>query len=344
MSLVFFDGCQDAGVMPKPEYTLNFSSTTGRDGSTNGAAVVGTGWLNFTLGSSTLLHGFGFRPVGSTFGSSSTMMSWSSGSTPTFLLHMGITTMGFLDFRRGSDFNSGTSLGITSGHIPFADGVWRHIQVKYIAHVSNGTLIVKVDGVTCLSVTGVQTAPSTATPDRWHHNTFNNFGTTWAIDDIWLADGVDATSTQGKANNDLLGDLKVATILPSGAGDTTQWTPSTGANYAAVDEVPPNSTDYVSTHTSGQRDLYAVQDLPSLASIVYGLRIGIYGKKSDAGGASEVKPVIKESGGTVTAQGALPLTTSDLPHYGPSLYVKPSNGAEFSVADVNGLQVGLELA
>lgn len=59
-----------------------------------------------------------------------------------------------------------------------------------------------------------------------------------------------------------------SSIVPTGAGTYSAWTPSTGAtHYTLVDEASCNGkTDYVSTTVNGNRDSYAV----SLASIPTG--------------------------------------------------------------------------
>jgi hypothetical protein len=196
--------------------------------------------------------------------------------------------------------------------------------------------------VEIINVSGVSTGTASGSVTHIQHNT-NNGGV--QFDDLYVCDGVDATATQGRANNDFLGDLKVATLIPTANGDLTAWSKSTGTNAAAlVDEIPPNTTDYIFSSTSGQRELMTLPDLPSSAGAVYGLRIGIYGLKSDAG-ASSVKPLIKESGGTITAQTAKALSTTAGGYYGDFLFTKPSAPTTpFTASDVNALQAGVELA
>ncbi|MHC4748301.1 MAG: hypothetical protein ACYTFW_00360 [Planctomycetota bacterium] len=54
--------------------------------------------------------------------------------------------------------------------------------------------------------------------------------------------------------------LRFYRIAPNGAGNYTQWTPSAGANYQCVDEVPPNTGDYVITDVVDELDSYALGD------------------------------------------------------------------------------------
>ena len=117
------------------------------------------------------------------------------------------------------------------------------------------------------------------------------------IDDLYLVD-----LTGPYPFNDRLGNVKVEQLLPSAAGATTQWTPSTGANWAAVDEQPPSSTDYVGSTTSGQRDLYATTDLVSTTGTVLAVRPAWFIAKSDAGAEPGVRGVLRGGDGTVKAQ------------------------------------------
>ena len=52
-------------------------------------------------------------------------------------------------------------------------------------------------------------------------------------------------------------------LTPTGDGATTEWDPSTGTDhYPLVDEIPASSTDYVSSTTSGEVELYTFSNLP----------------------------------------------------------------------------------
>lgn len=72
---------------------------------------------------------------------------------------------------------------------------------------------------------------------------------------------------------DYPGNTRIQAIVPTGAGTTTQWDPSTGNNYACVDERPASDTDYVSTNTTDEIDTYAMGDLSGAVSVVKCLQI-----------------------------------------------------------------------
>lgn len=79
------------------------------------------------------------------------------------------------------------------------------------------------------------------------------------------------------------GDCRILTVFPNG-DVVTDWTPSSGtAHYSLINETgPPNESNYVSSDTPGNIDVYDWQDVPSNVEILT-IQHSIYGKKSDAG-------------------------------------------------------------
>jgi hypothetical protein len=353
MTLLLFDGLQDANTMQKPEWDIlrAFTSTTGRDGSTNGAGQhVGSTsarqikTLTFPSAAATCIIGFAFQMGSNALAAASSGNTWPLGLTVGGAVQLVLvpTSTGFLELRLGS--STGTLLASTTSanHTAIPTGEWHHLQVKAVIHTSSGSCVVKLDGVTVINYSG-QTGTSSGSVDGYQiaarDQTAN--GNWYIIDDLWVCDAVDATSTQGRANNDFLGDLKVQSLIPAANGDTTQWTPSTGTNHALlVDEIPPNTTDYVFDSTSGHRDLFTLGDLPSAAITALGVRVGAYALKTDAGAAS-VKTLIKENS-VVTADSAHPLTVSYAGYFSGFYWKRPSDSSLWTVSDVNGMQAGVE--
>ncbi len=60
---------------------------------------------------------------------------------------------------------------------------------------------------------------------------------------------------------DWVGNTRIQAIIPNGAGTNTNWTPSAGANYECVNEIPPSDTDYVETNINDILDTYACSNL-----------------------------------------------------------------------------------
>ena len=90
----------------------------------------------------------------------------------------------------------------------------------------------------------------------------NDGGAIPYFDDLYVCDG------SGSVNNDFLGDVRVVTVRPNGAGGSTQWTPDSGSNYARVNEtISGEDSNYVEDGTSGHEDRYAYGDLSGVLGI-----------------------------------------------------------------------------
>lgn len=170
--------------------------------------------------------------------------------------------------------NAGTLLA--TGTTTISTSTWFYIELK--ATIGNsGSYEVKVNGVSEFSSGSADTQNGgTATMDKVRFT-----GSAVYLDDIYIC------NTSGSTNNDFLGDCRIDTLYPSGAGNYTQFTPSTGSNYTCVDETTPNTTDYISDATSGDRDSYAFANLTALVSqTVFGVQVSAYAQKSDSGARS----------------------------------------------------------
>lgn len=341
MTLLFFDGFESADLVQKPEWDTA-SSWSAQVGRSAGAAAPATNTiktLTLPTAAAVCYLGVAFRmnnnsPLGN---SAPGWMMFRTAAADVCSITLDAT--GHLQVRSGG---AGGTV-VATGTMTFAPLIWHQLQIRLVLNTTAGSIQIRVNGATTpdINFTGaLSTATGSVAAVRL--GAASSTSTSMWYDDLYVCDAVDATATQGRPNNDFLGDLKVSQLVPSGAGDSTQWTPNTAvANWTTVDESPPNQTDYVSSSVSGQRDLYAMADLPN-GGTVYGVRLGLYAQKSDVG-ASSVKPVLKEGvSGTVTSQTAIALGVSWASLWGTMLAVKAA-GTAWSVADVNALQAGVEV-
>ena len=100
------------------------------------------------------------------------------------------------------------------------------------------------------------------------------FGTSaYSVDDMYVE--IDGLTRVGEG--------RITTRAVS-ADDTVDFVPSTGSsNYATIDEIPPVTTDYNSSTTTGDKDLFAVADLGFVPTVVYGVQVSTLSQKDEAG-------------------------------------------------------------
>jgi len=132
---------------------------------------------------------------------------------------------------------------------------WILVEVHIKLHSTDGEFEVKVNGEPVYSHIGFNTG--TGNINRfgfWEQLNYRKY----YIDNIAIND------TTGSYNNSWCGDGEIIALVPDGDGDVTQLVPSTGSNYACVDEIPPNTTDYTSGSDIGDYDLYTLGDTAGL--------------------------------------------------------------------------------
>jgi hypothetical protein len=223
---------------------------------------------------------------------------------------------------------------IASGSATDPVGTWAYIEISATLNETTGTCNVLVNGAPVITFTGDTKNGGTST----NLDAFSLQGTSLGmiqVDNLYLCN-----STGSAPHNTFLGEVRIQTITPNGAGTTTQFTPSAGANYAAVDELPYSSTDYVSATPAGTRDTYAMSDLSGSYNIL-ALQNNVIAKKLDAGGTA-IKPAIVSSS-TVYYGTSVPITATDMTITDVRM-VDPATSAAWTISGVNAIEVGMEIA
>ncbi|HTK39493.1 MAG TPA: hypothetical protein VL362_01370 [Patescibacteria group bacterium] len=244
------------------------------------------------------------------------------------------STGGALQLVRGD----GTILATATG-AAFAFNTWSYyFEVSATIADAGGTCVVRVNGNTVINYTGDTKNGGTATTIdqiRFHPGSASGLPTIM-IDDLYVCD-----DTGVAPYNTFLGDVRVHTMVPDAAGTSTQFTPSAGANYTDVDELPYSATDYVRSSVAGTRDTYSMNDLPAGVTTVYGVQNNIIAKKTDAGSIS-LKPVTR-SGGTNYYGSTVSLGTSDTV-ISDLRSTDPATSSQWAASAVNSMESGMEVA
>jgi hypothetical protein len=200
-----------------------------------------------------------------------------------------------------------TLLGSSSGAL-VAPSSWNHIEVKATFDTTTGSVEVRLNGVTVLNLTGVDTCNSEFNVESASQVVFgflsNDSGRTMYLDDLVAWD------TAGTYNNDFIGDQKVFTDMPDADTADVDWTPSAGGQrYAMIDEIPADGdATYDETLTTGNRMGVTFPDLDAAVVSVSALLFYAKTRKTDAGVCN--LQVSAQSGAAEDAGADNPITTA----------------------------------
>ena len=220
-------------------------------------------------------------------------------------------------------------------------GAWAYLEIKVFFSDTVGTIDFRINGENAGSFTGLDTTAGVTTCGQVRF--LMGDGTDQPaiyparIDDIYIAD------TTGSVNNDFLGPIEIVTIMPDGDGSTNAWTPSTGTvNADLVDEIPANGdTDYVSTATTTNQDLYTYANLDGNTNTVKAVQVSARVRNEGAG--SETLKLLARSGTTTGASAAHGFDTTYLTVQ-DVFEVNPDTSTAWTETTVNGAEFGIELA
>jgi hypothetical protein len=204
-----------------------------------------------------------------------------------------------------------------------------HCEIWYLPHNSTGRLQVKINNVLVLDFTG---------------NT-NGTGFPTTINRIWFGQ---SQSSSGQVylddlvidDEDWVGPSRIAGLLPSVAGNSTNWDPSAGNNYACVDEAPASDADYVSTNVVDEVDTYALSDLPSEAAVIKCVQVTARAQKEGSATPQNLNLAVRTTGGDAySGDKVIPSSFAGL----HSIWeINPGTSSPWTVSEVNAMEAGVK--
>ena len=265
--------------------------------------------------------GFGFRvPI---LGNWLLIIFRSSGSNNTA---WSLKSDGSMTIGRG-----GTVLGTTSTGLISVD-TWYYVEIRTKIDNTTGSYEMRLNGTTVLSATGVDTQDSASA--NFDIIFLRGGGTIW-YDDFYVIDIL------GGKNNDFLGVSSVLAMFPNAAGDSTDFTPDSGSNYARVNENPTDDdTSYVQSSTTGNKDLHN-QDNISPSGIIRGIQVNTEVRDTLAGGSS-LKTLVK-SGTTTDTGPADTIAGTSYEYFTRVVEDDPDISGDWVVSALDAVQVGYEV-
>lgn len=282
----------------------------------------------------TFIAGIALRRT-TTLAGTGTYLQFLSDTAATAHVTLTADASGKLNVRRGD--RSGTLLGSEPGNTLGVLNAWHYVELKSTLSDTVGIVQVRVDGNTTpvinLSAQDTKNAGTKTVFDSVGFGSEPSFGNTNS-DDFYICNAA------GSVNNDFLGDIKIEALIPTADGATSGLTPSTGtSHFALVDEIPPNTTDYVSSPTNAAKDTWGYANT-TIAGTVKGVQVNTYAQKSDAL-AKSFRPVIRHSGtdyaGTDQALG------TGFGYYRQLYETNPGTAAAWTTSDVDAAEFGAEV-
>ena len=226
--------------------------------------------------------------------------------------------------KRGSTVLDTTTLATT-----LMTYTWYYFELKVFCHNTSGTVEVRIDGETVVSLIGIDTRSGV---DDFYNRV------RWVLqngymDDYYICDGT------GDTFNDFVGTCKILAVFPNADTATEEWTPSTaGTHYIRIDENPPSTTDYVGTATQNAIDLYSYPSLignstilaiqvTTLVSCISGMTI-LFEAPVVSNGVTELGPDFQLT--SATYQEVSHISTTD-----------PNTGEPWIIAGLTAAQIGM---
>jgi hypothetical protein len=219
---------------------------------------------------------------------------------------------------------------------------WACLRIRHLIHGSTGVLQVMRDGNVLLDFSGDTHATGLVDIASYGIGWIARTGNGSTGDQYIAWDDLADNDTSGDVENGLPADGAVLLLKPNGNGASSQLVGSDGNqvdNYALVDEVPPDSADYVASSTPDQQDTYALEDVPAPYNAVRLVQPVSYAALATAG-TGALRNVVR-SGGTDYADAAdTALGTTYGFVKGDALYTDPADDAPWTVAKVDALEAG----
>lgn len=244
-------------------------------------------------------------------------------------------------------FNSDGSVTVYRGTVTsiatlpatsFASG-WNYIEISVSINATTGIVKIRKNGATSdlLSFSGnTKNGGTSSSVDALRFTGDSSGGYTY-IDDLYICD------TGGSTNNSFLGDVRVYTLSPSGNGTYSAFVNSAGNstnNYTYVDEQPYATSDYVGSATPGNKDSYAMADLPAGVTTIFGVQQATVAAKSDAG-LAQLKHLVRISSTDYASSSNVLSTTYN--SYLNLMEQNPNTSAAWTNSDVNGIEAGVQV-
>lgn len=195
-------------------------------------------------------------------------VSFSDGTTRQITITLG--TDGAVSVRRGGPTDTVIAVSDT-GLITL--NAWKYFEFKLVSHATAGSVEFRINGVSVFSVSGLDTEYTTDAPIRkimWYGYC--------QYTDIYV-DDANFHALPGSG-------CRIDTLWPTGAGNYSQMTPSSGSNYECIDDGRSyNNTDdsVVSSGIVNEIDSYTFEDISAIGTDIIAVAHSIIARQDEVG-------------------------------------------------------------
>lgn len=216
----------------------------------------------------------------------------------TILVTMLVQADGSISIRRGdSDASSSASFPeiANSGSFKLTAGIYQHVEVKVFHSATVGTVELRVDGVTRINATGLNTGAGPA-------GQIGFGGRGWADDNAFVnVDDIFFWDTAGSFNNSFLGPKGVYLQMPDQDTAVAGMTAvGSGTGYGAVNGAAPDGdTSYLQAASVPLTTELELANLPASVTAISAIMLFDRSRKTDSGDGNVRKSLL--SGASVAA-------------------------------------------
>lgn len=218
------------------------------------------------------------------------------------------------------------------------EGVWHWIEGKitFGNAAANSSCELRVDGITVLNLTGRDYNNGSA-PTQFR---------IYASDLKTYYDDLIIWNTAGAAPTDWIGDTRIDTLLPDGDTATVDWTANTGTDWQAVDDAlntNDDATTYIASQTAAQESRFTLAALSGTSSIVHFVQPWARAARADTVSARTYRTLVLSNVTEDVGPSVVDPGTTYAWRRGDLLALNPDDTAAWADADVNALEVGVEI-
>ena len=137
---------------------------------------------------------------------------------------------------------------------------------------------------------------------------------------------------------DYPGDVRVEAIVPTADTAVDDWTPTAGDSYACVDEIPPNTSDYIYTNTNTDETELDLGDFDGADKTILAVQVIMHANE-DTADANEIKEGVDSNGTDDTTQHIMSTVWTNYVHF---MLNNPDDDAAWEDGDIDALKVRVE--